>query len=130
MESDQPLAPSRRIKENRWHNAKVDVAPPVAPPLPGQSPTHKMPSGAERIKLEERSEIQGFLKEEGAVADGVRRFLQVVRQKRVTLQNEWDVREAAKKFVKDYAYAVPNADKEYLRGMNLALKVYLGRPEE
>jgi hypothetical protein len=122
---ESPLAASRRVKENRWHAKKVEIAPPAPPPLPGQ----KAPA-PQRAELEEDHDIQAFLKEEGPLADGVRRFLQVVRQKRVTLGNEWDVREAAKRFVKDYAYAVPNAHKDYIRGMQLALKVYLGTKEE
>ena len=123
---ESPLAASRRVKENRWHAKKVEVAPPAPPPLPGQ----KAGAPAARANREADADIQRFLKDEGPLADGVRRFLQVLRQKRVTLQNEWDVRESARKFVKDYAYAVPNAHKDYIRGMELALKVYLGTKED
>lgn len=119
---DTPLAASRRVKDNRWHNSRIEIAPPVAPPLPGQKQAVK------RV-LEEAEEIKTFLHDEGPVSEGVRRVVLAVREKRRTLGNEWDVRASVAKFVKDYAYAVPNADKEYLRGMALALKVYLASEE-
>ncbi|MES2153677.1 MAG: hypothetical protein V4510_00895 [bacterium] len=116
-----PLAASRRVKENRFFQNRVEIAPPAPPALPGSaSPTKR---------LEDEDEIKVFLHDEGPVADGVRRVLAAVKAKRAELGNEWDVRGAVAHFVQAYHHAVPKADKEYVRGMNLALKVYLGQKE-
>ncbi|HUR61651.1 MAG TPA: hypothetical protein VM286_04735 [Candidatus Thermoplasmatota archaeon] len=123
-----PLAASRRVKDNRFFQNRVEIGPPSIPTLPGQG-IQKGEKTAAQVALEEDAEIRGFLHEQGPVADGVRRVLLSIRQKRRELGNEWDVRGAVAHFVQAYAHAVPNADKEYLRGMNLALKVYLSQKE-
>jgi hypothetical protein len=117
-----PLAASRRVKENRFFQNRVEIAPPTPPSLPGAAAKGPRP-------LEEEDEIKAFLHEDGPVAEGVRRVLAAVKQKRRELGNEWDVRPAVANFVRAYQHAVPKANKEYLRGMNLALKVYLGQKE-
>lgn len=117
-----PLAASRRVKENRFFQNRVEVAPPTPPALPGQS------TAAGR-RLEDEDEIKVFLHDEGPVADGVRRVIGAVKAKRRELGNEWDVRASVAHFVQAYQHAVPKADKEYVRGMNLALKVYLGQKD-
>ncbi len=116
-----PLAASRRVKDNRFFQNRVEIAPPAPPPLPGSKPAAK--------RLEDEDEIKVFLHDEGPVAEGVRRVLLAVKQKRIELGNEWDVRGAIAHFVQAYQHAVPKADKEYVRGMQLALKVYLGQKE-
>lgn len=120
---DTPLAASRRVKDNRFFQNRIEMGPPTPPPLPGQ------PAAGAAKALEEEDEIQKFLHEEGKVADGVRRVLVAVRAKRRELSNEWDVRAAVANFVTQYQHAVPHADPEYVRGMKLALKVYLGSKE-
>lgn len=117
-----PLAASRRVKENRFFQNRVEVAPPAPPALPGSPASHAK-------RLEDEDEIKAFMHEDGPVADGVRRVLAAVKAKRRELGNEWDVRGAVAHFVQAYQHAVPKADKEYVRGMNLALKVYLGQKE-
>jgi hypothetical protein len=124
----EPLAASRRVKDNRFFQNRVEIGPPALPPLPGQG-VQKGEKTPAQIDLEEDAEIKGFLHEQGQVADGVRRVLQAVRRKRKELGNEWDVRGAVAHFVQAYQHAVPHADKEYVRGMNLALKVYLSQKE-
>ncbi|MEA3190711.1 MAG: hypothetical protein QOD77_1293 [Thermoplasmata archaeon] len=119
---DTPLAASRRVKDNRFFQNRIEMGPPTTPPLPGQ-----VAAGAK--SLEDEDEIKTFLHEEGPVADGVRRVLVAVRTKRRELSNEWDVRAAVTNFVTQYQHAVPHADPEYVRGMKLALKVYLGSKE-
>lgn len=122
-----PLAASRRVKDNRFFQTRVEIGPPALPPLPGQAAKgEKTPA---QVALEEDAEIKAFLHETGPVADGVRRVLLAIRQKRRELQNEWDVRGAVAHFVQAYKHAVPHADKEYVRGMDLALKVYLAQKE-
>lgn len=116
------LAGTRRVKENRFFNNRIEIAPPAPPPLPGGKSSAVM-------DLEQEDEIAVFLKEEGPVADGVRRVVAAVKAKRRALETEWDVRAAVAKFVTDYREAVPKADPEYLRGMRLALDVYLGSKE-
>lgn len=126
----QPLAAARRIKENRFFQNRVELGPPVAPPLPGgAAAARKGEKSAQQVAFEEQEEILSFLKEEGQVADGVRRVLLAVRAKRRELGNEWDVRGAVATFVQMYQQAVPHANPEYVRGMKLALKVYLGSKE-
>lgn len=122
-----PLAASRRVKENRFFQSRVEIGPPALPALPGQAA--KGEKTAAQAAIEEDAEIKAFLHETGPVADGVRRVLMAIRQKRRELQNEWDVRGAIAHFVQAYQHAVPHADKEYVRGMNLALKVYLSQKE-
>jgi hypothetical protein len=122
-----PLAASRRVKDNRFFQNRVEIGPPALPPLPGQAA--KGAKTPEQAAIEEDAEIKSFLHETGPLADGVRRVLMAIRQKRRELGNEWDVRGAVAHFVQAYQYAVPHADKEYVRGMNLALKVYLSQPE-
>ncbi|MEA3143746.1 MAG: hypothetical protein QOG31_1070 [Thermoplasmata archaeon] len=123
----EPLAASRRVKDNRFFQNRVEIGPPALPPLPGQAAKgEKTPA---QLAIEEDAEIKGFLHEQGPVADGVRRVLIAIRQKRRELGNEWDVRGAIAHFVQAYQHAVPHADKEYVRGMNLALKVYLSQKE-
>ncbi len=127
----QPLAANRRIKENRFFQSRVELGPPAGPPLPGApAPSRgvavKTPA---QLAFEQQEEIKGFLHEEGPVADGCRRVLMAVRAKRRELGNEWDVRGAVANFVQMYQHAVPGADPEYVRGMKLALKVYLGSLE-
>jgi hypothetical protein len=124
-----PLAASRRVKDNRFFQNRVEIGPPSIPALPGQAARAKGEKTQAQIDLEEDAEIKGFLHEQGPVADGVRRVLHAVRQKRKELGNEWDVRGAVAHFVQAYQHAVPGADKEYVRGMNLALKVYLSQKE-
>lgn len=116
------LAGTRRVKENRFFNNRIEIEPPAPPALPGAKKEAT-------IDLESVDEIQLFMKEEGPVADGVRRVVMAVKAKRRSLETEWDVRAAVAKFVRDYKEAVPKADPEYLRGMNLALNVYLGSKE-
>lgn len=123
-----PLAASRRVKDNRFFQTRVEIGPPALPQLPGQA-AKGAPKTEAQVALEEDAEIKGFLHETGPVADGVRRVLLAVRQKRRELGNEWDVRGAVAHFVQAYQHAVPHADKEYVRGMNLALKVYLSQKE-
>lgn len=118
---DTPLAASRRVKDNRFWSNRTEIGPPSPPPQPDQD---------EAQRVADDREIKEFLKEEGQAAEGVRRVLQVIRQKSRELQNTWDTKEAVSRFVSSYAHAVPHADKEYLRGMNLALRVYLGQKED
>lgn len=118
---DTPLAASRRVKDNRFWSNRTEIGPPSPPPQPDQD---------EAQRVADDREIKEFLKEEGQAAEGVRRVLQAIRQKSKELQNAWDTKEAVSRFVSSYAHAVPHADKEYLRGMNLALRVYLGQKEE
>jgi hypothetical protein len=118
---DTPLAASRRVKDNRFWSNRTEIGPPSPPPQPDQD---------EAQRVADDKEIREFLKEEGQAAEGVRRVLQAIRQKSRELQNPWDTKEAVSRFVSAYAHAVPHADKEYLRGMNLALRVYLGQKEE
>lgn len=118
---DTPLAASRRVKDNRFWSNRTEIGPPSPPPQPDQD---------EAQRVADDKEIREFLKEEGQAAEGVRRVLQAIRQKSKELQNAWDTKEAVSRFVSSYAHAVPHADKEYLRGMNLALRVYLGQKEE
>lgn len=127
----QPLAAARRIKENRFFQNRVEIGPPAIPPVPGAKPAAPKESEktAEQLAFEQHVEIMAFLKEEGPAADGVRRVLMAVRAKRRELGNEWDVRGAVATFVQMYQEAVPGADPEYVRGMKLALKVYLGSKE-
>lgn len=120
---DTPLAASRRVKDNRFFQNRIEMGPPTTPPLPGQK------AASATKALEDEDEIQAFLHEEGQVADGVRRVLVAVRSKRRELANEWDVRAAVTNFVTQYQHAVPHANPEYVRGMKLALKVYLGSKE-
>jgi hypothetical protein len=117
---DTPLAASRRVKDNRFWSNRTEIGPPSPPPKPEVDPAQV---------VAEDSEIKEFLKEEGQAAEGIKRVLVAIRQKSKELQNDWDTRQAVERFVGMYAHAVPNADKEYLRGMNLALKVYLGQKE-
>jgi len=116
---DTPLAASRRVKDNRFWSNRTEIGPPTPPP---------QTADAAQAVADDR-EIREFLKEEGQAAEGIKRVLQSIRQKSRELQNDWDTREAVTRFVSAYAQAVPNADKEYLRGMNLALRVYLGQKE-
>ena len=118
---DTPLAASRRVKDNRFWSNRTEIGPPSPPPKPDQD---------EAQRVADDREIREFLKEEGQAAEGVRRVLQAIRQKSKELQNPWDTKEAVSRFVSSYAHAVPHADKEYLRGMNLALRVYLGQKED
>jgi hypothetical protein len=118
-----PLAASRRVKENRFWGAKIEMGPPT-PPAPTPTETD------EAARVAQDAEIKAFLNEEGPAADGVKRVLAAIRQKSAELQNSWDTRQAVSNFVEAYRKAVPQADKEYLRGMKLALKVYLGSKEE
>lgn len=124
-----PLAASRRVKENRFFQSRVEIGPPSMPALPGQAAARKGEKTPEQVAIEEDAEIKAFLHETGPVADGVRRVLMAIKQKRRELQNEWDVRGAVAHFVQAYKHAVPHADKEYVRGMDLALKVYLTQKE-
>jgi hypothetical protein len=126
----EPLAASRRVKDNRFFQNRVEIGPPSLPALPGQAAAAAKGEKTQAQKdLEEDAEIKSFLHEQGPVAEGVRRVLLAVRQKRRELGNEWDVRGAVAHFVQAYQHAVPHADKEYVRGMNLALKVYLSQKE-
>lgn len=127
----QPLAAARRIKENRFFQNRVELGPPAGPALPAvPGAVAKVPPKTEaQLAFEQQEEIMAFLKEEGPAADGVRRVLMAVRAKRRELGNEWDVRGAVATFVQMYQEAVPGADPEYVRGMRLALKVYLGSKE-
>jgi hypothetical protein len=127
-----PLAASRRVKDNRFFQSRVEIGPPALPALPGQAAKGQAAKGektATQVDLEEDAEIKAFLHEQGPLADGVRRVILAIRKKRRELGNEWDVRGAIAHFVQAYQYAVPHADKEYVRGMNLALKVYLSQKE-
>ena len=117
---DTPLAASRRVKENRFWSNRTEIGPPTPPPQPEADPAQA---------VADDNEIRDFLKEEGKAAEGVRRVLVAIRQKSKELGNEWDTKEAVSRFVSGYAHAVTGADKEYLRGMNLALRVYLGQKE-
>ncbi len=126
-----PLSATRRVKENRFYQNRIEIAPPAAPPLPGgelRNPNPHLPLET-RYMLEEDAQIRAFLHEQGAASDGVRRVLQAVKTKRKELETEWDVRGAMARFVQEYQVAVPKADPEYVRGMKLALKVYLGSKE-
>jgi len=118
---DTPLAASRRVKDNRFWNNRTEIGPPTPPPAPKPDPAQVVADDAQ---------IRAFLKEEGKAAEGVKRVLTVIRQKSVELDNDWDTREAVQRFVASYAHAVPGADREYLRGMHLALRVFLGQKEE
>lgn len=126
-----PLAAARRIKDNRFFQNRIEIGPPSVPALPGQgaAPTKGAEKTEEQIRFEEHEEIASFLKEEGPAADGVRRVMMAVRTKRRELGNEWDVRGAVTNFVQMYQHAVPGAEPEYVRGMKLALRVYLGSKE-
>jgi hypothetical protein len=124
-----PLAASRRIKDNRFFQNRVEIGPPSLPALPGATAAAGGEKTPTQVALEEHQEIKAFLHEEGPVSDGVRRVLLAIRQKRRELGNEWDVRGAVAHFVTAYKEAVPHADKEYLRGMDLALKVYLSEKD-
>lgn len=115
---DVPLAASRRVKENRFWSNRTEVGPAQAP---------KAEDPAQAVANDR--EVREFLKEEGPAADGVQRVLLAIRRQSRELQNDWDTRAAVERFVASYAQAVPHADKEYLRGMQVALRVYLGRPE-
>lgn len=118
---DTPLAASRRVKDNRFWSNRTEIGPPSPPPKPEADPAQA---------VADDKDIREFLKEEGQAAEGVKRVLVAIRQKSKELQNDWDTREAVSRFVSGYAHAVPHADKEYLRGMKLALRVYLGQKEE
>jgi hypothetical protein len=125
-----PLAAARRIKDNRFFQNRIEIGPPTVPALPGSAAAAKSPvKTEEQLLFEQQAEIMGFLHEEGKVADGVRRVLLSIRSKRRELTTEWDVRAAVANFVQKYQEAVPGADPEYVRGMKLALKVYLGSKE-
>jgi hypothetical protein len=117
---DTPLAASRRVKDNRFWSNRTEIGPPTPPPQPDKD-------AADAVAQDR--DIQEFLKEEGQAAQGVKRVLQSIRAQSRELKNDWDTREAVSRFVSSYAQAVPHADKEYLRGMNLALKVYLSQKE-
>ncbi|MCA1819778.1 MAG: hypothetical protein LC620_07000 [Halobacteriales archaeon] len=116
---DTPLAASRRVKDNRFWSNRTEIGPPTPP----------APTADAAQAVADDKEIREFLKEEGVAADGVKRVLSAIRQKAKELGNDWDTREAVSRFVSSYAHAVPSAEKEYLRGMNLALRVYLGQKE-
>jgi hypothetical protein len=126
----EPLSATRRVKENRFFQNRIEIEPPATPPLPGAqvAARNKMPIESRYI-LEQDAEIRAFMNEQGPAADGVRRVIMAVKSKRKELETEWDVRGAMARFVQEYQVAVPKADPEYIRGMKLALKVYLGSTE-
>ena len=120
---DESIWSPRRAK---WANRHVEIGPSGEEQAP--RPARKVKESA-KPAFEPDPVLPDFLQEKGPEAQGFMRVVHYVKEKRKQGADEWDLQQAAGKFVATYPTVVEGLDKAYIKGMKAALKAYQ-RPTE